>query len=71
MLFYITLIVNGFVASTSQFPCELAFLKAIESQENAGWTCVSSEDSGNGGSTVTMELIVGDDKYRWTRDGVN
>ena len=37
MLFYITLIVNGFTASTLQFPCELAFLEAIEAQESAGW----------------------------------
>ena len=71
MLFYITLIVNGFTASTLQFPCELAFLEAIEAQESAGWTWQSSESHANGGSTVVLEQIVGDDKYRWTRDGIN
>ena len=71
MLFYITLIVNGFIASSLQFPCELAFLEAIESQESAGWSWVSSEAHVNGGSTVVLEQIVGDDKYRWTRDGTN
>ena len=71
MLFYITLIVNGFVASTLQFPSELAFLEAIETQESVGWNWISSESHANGGSTVVLERIVGDDKYRWTRDGVN
>ena len=71
MLFYITLIVNGFTASTLQFPCELAFLEAIEAQESAGWNWVSSESHANGGATAVLEQIVGDDKYRWTRDGIN
>ncbi len=71
MLFYITLIVNGFTASTLQFPCELAFLEAIESQESAGWNWISSESHVNGGSTAVLEQIVPDSKYRWTRDGTN
>jgi len=71
MLFYITLVVNGFVASTLQFPSELAFLEAIEAQESAGWTWHTTESNENGGSIATMEQIVPDSKYRWTRDGIN
>ncbi|HIB85353.1 MAG TPA: hypothetical protein EYO59_12375 [Chromatiaceae bacterium] len=71
MLFYLTLIINGAIASTAQLTSEDHLFEAIEGFENGGWTWISSEPSGNGGSTVTMELIVGDDKYQWTRDGVN
>ena len=71
MLFYLSLVVNGAIATTAQFTSEDLLLEAIENFENGGWTWISSEDSGNGGSTVSMELLVGDDKYRWTRDGVN
>jgi len=71
MLFYLSLVVNGAIASTAQLTSEDHLIEAIAGFENGGWTWISSEDTGNGGSTVTMELIVGDDKYRWTRDGVN
>lgn len=71
MLFYLSLVVNGAIATTAQFTSEDLLLEAIENFENGGWTWVSSKSSGNGGSTVSMELLVGDDKYRWTRDGVN
>jgi len=71
MLFYLTLIINGAIASTAQLTSEDRLFEAIEAHENGGWTLVSSEPNGNGGSTVTMALIVGDDKYQWTRDGAN
>ena len=71
MLFYLTLVINGAIASTTQLISEDRLSDAIEILELGGWTQLYSEPSGNGGSTVTMEIIVGDDKYHWTNDGVN